>query len=283
MALLVAEQELFHACQVLFGSHLNISREFLEYLQRPGIKSAYRKRAFETHPDLAVSRGDLVDQPDSDLFKTVHQAYENLTKYLVARENGFRFTTFKPVQNRAAYATGAWRRQKPAYNAGQQRPAPRENKRYAGWSTKDANWSADTLYNGPLPERRLLLGHFLYYAGIISWRTVVKALIWQRSNRPRLGEIGRRFGWLTDEEILEIIRISQGRRPFGLSAVELGKLTEPQLKLIVFQQKCLQKRFGEFFVEHEMLSLEALDDLVARFEAHNSVFPPPAGKSKFSR
>jgi hypothetical protein len=36
--------ELFQACETIFGPEVNVSIEFLEYLQPIGIKTAYRKR-----------------------------------------------------------------------------------------------------------------------------------------------------------------------------------------------------------------------------------------------
>lgn len=277
MAVIVAERELFRSCQVLFGPHLDISREFLEYLQGPGVKSAYRRRALETHPDLVASRDGIIESHRAgELFRTVHQAYENLSNYLAARDKGFRFSCFKARKNYHSHGfnnadVNNMGRSRTGASAGQAKTyqQSRSNKRFG----KDDGWKADSLYQGPLPNRRLLLGHFLYYAGIINWRTVIKALVWQRANRPRLGEIGRRFGWLTDEAIIEIVRNSQGlRRPFGKTAIELGRLTAPQLKLILFQQKCLQKRFGEFFVEQEMLTPDEMVELIARHEEHNAAF-----------
>jgi len=41
---------LFSACRVLFGPQVEITLEFLNYLQESGVKDAYRRRARETHP-----------------------------------------------------------------------------------------------------------------------------------------------------------------------------------------------------------------------------------------
>ena len=45
-------KELFKACNILFGSEIDTNMDFLYYIQTNGIKSAYRKKAFQTHPDL---------------------------------------------------------------------------------------------------------------------------------------------------------------------------------------------------------------------------------------
>ena len=95
MPVVVSEQGLFQACQTLFGIDNNVSREFLEYLQLPGIKSAYRKKAFETHPDRAALSGGEAEEQNAELFRAIQQAYEDLTNYLDAREKGFRFSKNK--------------------------------------------------------------------------------------------------------------------------------------------------------------------------------------------
>lgn len=79
---------LLQSCTVLFGPELDISPEFLDYLQISGIKSAYRQRAKKTHPDLAVrSTGDVREErPDS--FLCVRESYENLKKYIQKRDDG---------------------------------------------------------------------------------------------------------------------------------------------------------------------------------------------------
>jgi hypothetical protein len=46
-----SHSELYHACRILFGTELQCSPEFLDYLQISGVKSAFRRRAMETHPD----------------------------------------------------------------------------------------------------------------------------------------------------------------------------------------------------------------------------------------
>ena len=56
MAGVAAEQELYRACRIIFGPDLTVSREFLEYIQSSGVKSAFRKKAMETHPDRLTAQ-----------------------------------------------------------------------------------------------------------------------------------------------------------------------------------------------------------------------------------
>ena len=67
MDVIAEEQQLFRSCEILFGSQVSISREFLEYLQPSGLQGAYRKRALETHPDR-MTGNELLSSAGSSVF-----------------------------------------------------------------------------------------------------------------------------------------------------------------------------------------------------------------------
>jgi len=283
MEAVAAEKELFRACEIIFGPELQISREFLEYLQLSGIKSAYRLRAMETHPDRAATENAQVQRQRHDLFHSVQEAYENLLTFLKAREQGYRLPL--PSSRFAAPqpSAHAYPRQPPAgpsaagatdnrTRTGRQQTSKtfRSKNTFAGSSQQqNVFWDTESLYQGTLPNRRLLLGHFLYYSGIINWRTIIQALIWQRTERPRLGELGQRFGLLNEEDVLHILRNRPQMQPFGKTALDMGLISEPQLRLLIFHQKRLQKKFGEFFIEKKILAPEELQELLDKYQEHN--------------
>lgn len=292
MPAVIAEHELFRACEIIFGTELNISRDFLEYLQPSGIKTAYRKRALETHPDRVAVNGPPRSRQESQLFHAVQEAYESLMAYLEAREKGYRLPTGcpgprKPAGRKTGPASGkspGLRRASPAKESGKGREQKntftrtgtghreKSNSRPGAAPATDLKtfWPSDALYSGPIPNRRLLFGHYLYYSGLINWRTVVQALIWQRMERPRIGELGRRFGMLTEEEILTILKKRPPLKPFGETAITLGLLSESQVGSLIFHQKRLQKKFGEYFVEKKILRPEELRRLIIKFQMHNA-------------
>lgn len=84
----INEPDLFNACKVLFGTGVRVDRRFLEYIQMSGLKSAYRKKALDTHPDRFVSMGEEYQRNCADQFREVAEAYEKLSKYLKVRESG---------------------------------------------------------------------------------------------------------------------------------------------------------------------------------------------------
>lgn len=283
MATVIAEHELVNSCRVLFGAELQITRSFLEYLQRSGIKSAYRKKALETHPDILASQGEAATKVQSaDLFRLVQQSYENLNAYLDARDNGFQFqaTPQPPVQRSAPPKdeppfrphprpqARAW--SAPNHGYAQSAPGQAGNR---GQGRPNSAWQTRASARPvAIPCRKLLFGHFLFYAGVTNWQTIIKALVWQRTGRPRLGEIGRRFGWLTDQDILFILKRRSLSVSFGASAVALGLLSDRQLQLMLFQQNRLQKKFGEYFIHHKLLTPTQINELAHQFSRHNTSF-----------
>jgi hypothetical protein len=277
METVAAEKELFRSCEIIFGPELDISREFLEYLQLSGIKSAYRKRAMETHPDRADLENERLQRQHHDLFQVVQEAYKTLIIFLDAKEKGYCLPhpvhqTRPHPQQPPRPAQPKPHRPKPATAAHQQRgagaKAQADFRNTSGQSS--VFWDTESLYQGPLPNRRLLLGHFLYYSGLINWRTIIQALIWQRTERPRLGEIGQRFGMLNETEVVHILRNRPTLQPFGQTAMDLGLLSHPQLQMLVAHQKRLQKKFGEFFLEKRIFEPNELRALLQQYQEHNA-------------
>lgn len=278
MALMLAEHELFDACRVLFGTDLNITRDFLEYLQASGLKTAYRKRALETHPDRIAALGISVQQDNNDLFRQVQTAYEDLTSYLDARRKGVIIKPSATSQNRWQYANNGTTRNSNHTRSSSSRTQKQQTHRQRTHSksyTKQPHpdtdrWNIDGRFSGIIPERELRLGHYLYYSGLISWRQIIQALVWQRANRPRLGQLGLRFGWLDNTDILNVLRSRKNPEPFGEAAVNLGLLTEQQLNTLIWRQKSLQRRIGEFFVEENIIATEKLAAMIRLHQQHNA-------------
>lgn len=263
-------RELFRSCEILFGSELHICREFLDYLEVSGVKSAFRKRAMETHPDRQIGKDLPIRLENTALFYTVREAYENLLEFLQEKERSKR----SPQVSRPA---APFRRTPKPWQANhnQQKPAPPPYPPIKpiiltdeiSRSTRFAN--TESYYQGAMPHRQLLFGHFLYYSGLANWRTIARILTWQRTERPRLGELGLRFGIFAQEDILTIMHYKKPFSPFGQTAQMLGLLSEQQLKVLIFQQQRLQKKFGAILLEKNLLKDYELQELLYQFECHN--------------
>ncbi|MBI5559103.1 MAG: molecular chaperone DnaJ [Deltaproteobacteria bacterium] len=279
-----AEQELYHACRIIFGAELTVSREFLEYIQPAGVKSAFRRKAMEIHPDRLIGKDELTKKRNTRLFHDVRQAYEKLLQYLQARDKGFRFPGLCPlppapsaftVKRNPAPSRQQWGRK--AESRPDCPPDSRDwQKKYrAGpFARGDAGQKAPCQpgrHRGPVPARTMLFGHYLYYAGQVSWQSIVKAVMWQRTQRPRLGEIARARGWLSREDTFLVLTGSHSSSlPFGQQAVRQGLLSRTQLHALLAEQQRQHKKIGEFFVRQKLMTPLQLEVLLADFRRHNA-------------
>ncbi len=278
----LAEQKLYRACKIIFGPEVVVSPGFLQYMQKSGLKSSYRQRALETHPDCCPNQSEFGKRRMSMMFHSVCRAYEDLKDFLEAREKGLYPQLTAHLQN---YDKGAsWPQQphdrkhdKPSGHRGagrqpQQMRPPRRRvvKPRSAMVNNSRPGTEKKIYHGSLPKRKLLFGHYLYYSGLIDWQTLIQALVWQRNQQPRLGEIGRRLGWLSKKDILAIMRHRSRTRPFGRSAVQMGLLSESQLKILLGQQKKYRKKIGGYFVEKNIFTQHRLLRLVEQCRRHNS-------------
>lgn len=265
----VSAAELFSACRVIFGPQVNISLEFLRYLQPIGVKSAFKKRALETHPDRAKQIGSA-HRNLNDEFRTVKQAYELLLSYV---ENKTSRIVGEPVftarRSRPQYQHVRYRRQT---NAGQSQ--------YRAQPNRPRRPFVDHFYRGPVPRRNLMLGQFLYYAGVISWRTLIDAISWQRSLRPCIGQVAMQSGMLTQRDVVRILTERKLDERFGECAVRIGYITPVEQITLVSRQTRQQHRIGEYFVQQGLLSEHDLALHVSRQRLHNNGSRQEAGRAQ---
>lgn len=263
MSAILSETEIFKACRTLFGAEVDLSLDFLSYLQPSGAKTAYRQKVKETHPDTFA--GDAAQQRrQTGLFQEVAAAYELIGHFFKQRERGVSLagrchSSPRPPQPQPAKPPGGFRSRRPT----QERPQAR---RTPGWGNSPRQ---PHLYCGNLPGRTLEFGLFLYYQRLIDYRQLVAALVWQRRQRPNLGDIAKRWGWLNDQEIRNILNSRGHLRRFGEKAVHLQYLSERQLQTLLYYQRSQQQRLGDFFVENKILAAADIERLVLEQQAHN--------------
>lgn len=259
------ESPLLQACRELFADDVVISQGFLDYLQPGGLKNAYRKRVRETHPDLlsAPTSGDIA------AFHAVQQAFQILAAYLQERENRSSCRSdaeliSAPVTPPKVHQSRILRSIRPILVQSSP-PLP-----------LSPAASIDRLYRGELPQRPLLFGHFLYYCGLTTWRTITAVLVQQKIYRPRFGELGTRYGMLHPEDVSRILKTIETRgKIFGEAAMSLGILDEQQVQTLLRYQKHHQKKFGTILVEKKLLTLRELSLLLVLFRRHNRFYDGP--------
>ena len=215
------------ACRILFGNDIELSVEFLAYLQERGVTSAYRKRVKEVHPDRALVSGLSVQRCQRE-FAALQDACVTLRQHISTRE----------ILSRT------------------RRPPARS-------SIKS---SVRPVF---LPEEKLLFGRFLYRLGIIEWRQLILALAWQKSGRPKIGELGIQLGYLDRNAVLLILKNRAQAGAFGMTAYKMGILTIAEVRELLLQQKRREKKIGQYFVEQGLLNKKQLYELLNQCKKHN--------------
>lgn len=227
--------ELLDACSVLFGGGVMCSVGFLRCIRPGGIKDAYRRRLLETHPDRAAVLG----QPPAALHRrilAVQHAYSLLQSAL--RNGRLQVPDDGPSPSSPAAA--------PAKSAGE-----------------------PLFYTGPLPQRPLRLGEYLYYRGLISWQALIRAIHLQRRDRPLLGEMAVRLEYLTRDEARRIHQSQAADEKFGETAVRLGLLSPGLVFMLLGRQRRLGRLFGEYIAESGSITMARLARLIEEHRLHN--------------
>lgn len=246
----LSEAQVIEACQILFGADVNVGKGFLSYLQPEGLKSAYRKKAKETHPDLFTFETPHALKEQTSLFRDVVDAYDVVNLFFKEREEG--------LWLRRQYAHAARSRRTGKTPARKPETCARENTNAAPADQK------------PLPFRPLQIGRYLYYRGFITYRALIDAVVWQRKQRPVIGDIAIRWGWLNAEAIERIIKAGGLTGRFGEKAVNLDLLSSFQVKVLLYFQHSQQERLGAYFVRNNILETEELERLVRDMREHNA-------------
>lgn len=247
----LTEAQVAEACKTLFGSDITVRRSFLLYIQPSGAKSAYRQKAKETHPDLFAGADPHQQKRQALLFIEILKAYDVLNAFFKLRDEGLWKEVKKAAEPRPQRA--AAKRPEAAHK---QPPKPSER--------------TTQFWEGGIPFRPLEIGRYLYYSKRISYQALIDALVWQRNQRPIIGDIALRWGWLTTGAIDRITRFSGLSGRFGEKAVGLGLLSSFQVKTLLFFQRSQQERLGQYFVVRQLLTRDDLERFVADLQEHNA-------------
>lgn len=244
----ITDADVVLACRTLFGNTVDISRDFLHTIQPGRVKSAYRKKAKEHHPDLFAANPVHIQQKQTDRFREIIRAYDVLNLFFMQRATGGP----QPAPRTA-----------PARDR-----EPRDDARAAGQRAAAKN--DDGYYRGNLPHEVLQIGQYLYYRGRISFDALINSLVWQRKQRPSIGDLAVQWGWLDAEGLQKISVACERPRLFGEKAVDLGLLSVFQVNAILLSQRSHQERLGDYFIRNAILSSGELEHLVRELKEHNA-------------
>jgi hypothetical protein len=239
-----ANQDVLNAYHKIFGPDSCVSIDILKYLQPAALKTAYRKKAFETHPDRSFIVGKMENEM-SNCFVELTLAYEILQSALKSSRLN-------------------------SYEHNDQAHDKFRNRATNNYNRNDA---ANFFYKGRIPKRKLLIGQFLYYSGIISWNRLIESISWQKMQRPLIGQIALKWGILSEYDIRAIIKQRSlernFHRRFGEYARFKGYITSYELLALLGKQRMLHRPIGEYFVEKRILPAWNIDKMIEKLSSHN--------------
>ncbi|MHC4182494.1 MAG: J domain-containing protein [Planctomycetota bacterium] len=236
----VSRKDIARDYYLLFGLNTWNPIGLLKKLPPSELKAAYRKKALETHPDRAKSLGKVTSEMDKR-FRKITIAYERLSSYIQGNHVSV-LTCKSPTRKNSNKTT-----------------AIQKTKRKA----------SDHFCKGYIPKRKLLIGQYLYYSGTISWRTLFQAIVWQRKQRPLIGQIALDWGILSANDIKEILTGRSHKEYFGEYARRKGYITPFEFLALIGKQHKLQLPIGEYFIKQGILSAKGMDRMIERLRIHN--------------
>ncbi|MFB3905528.1 MAG: hypothetical protein ACE15E_18945 [Acidobacteriota bacterium] len=240
--------DLRRACQVLFGGDLVVDQEFLLNLDNSHLKQAYRRKALATHPDRFADQADSVRAVYARQFREASEAYQKLARHLALRSG--------PVHSQGV-------------TAGFDRPSGKKP-RETVWTPPGAKAGNGRIYDPSMvPHWSVRTGEYLYFSGVVNWKTLIAALVWQRHQREALGEIARRWGWLSENEVRILLAERKKGERLGDILLRRGLVNSFQLNMLLRHQETSQKRLGRYFIEHNLFSESELIRYLEDLKRHN--------------
>ncbi|MCP4254181.1 MAG: J domain-containing protein [Candidatus Scalindua sp.] len=303
MTYTISKNVLIDDCCLLFDSDIINYVDFLDKLSPGKLKSAYRRKAFATHPDRSHVLGKNREKLEK-CFKEMSTAFERLDsiiqsekKIIIKNEipkkkkpkSASRRTPAKKAKpTNTAKPTKKVKPTKQARATKQPKSTIRETttKRESATSfsfKKNARKTdrthvalktqtniSDSYFTGNVPKRELLIGQFLYYSGLISWNTLTQAIVWQRRQRPIIGKIAQDWGILSTEDINRILKERSYKDQFGEYAHRNGYITKFQHLAIVGKQKRMQPPIGRYFIQQGLLGNYDIKKMTEDLKIHNT-------------
>lgn len=271
MTFLELPESALQAWRILFGQAVPVTAERFRELKTGDLKAAFRARALETHPDRALALG--VDPGIlHHRFQRTVWAYESLKPLIGAVLIG----DVPPPTPRPQPASARQREEA--------KPPPPPKAAYSSADrTRARQHQKLRFYSGPLPSRPLRFGEYLFYQRIISWQDLISSLVWQRQQRPMVGEIALQWRLLTPFDLQVVIRSRRTGELFGECAVRTGFINPFWLRVILHRQGQLQPRLGAFFLSRGLVRTAELEQLLTAQAEHNRQPGRPAAKSGESR
>ena len=120
-----------------------------------------------------------------------------------------------------------------------------------------------------LPNRKLKTGEYLFYSGQISCGDLLEAVAWQEQQYQRAGSFAVNMGYMDEKERALVLQQKKNREPYYAAAIRLGVLSATQRNWLLFKQQRQKQPIGEYFVERDILSSQAIGRALVEKRSHN--------------
>ena len=219
---LLTEDHLFEACRILFGKEIELSREFLLYLQHEGVTSAFRRKAMQVHPDRASISG-LSAKKCRDVFIALKFACETLRQHISSRDNNSSLVRPGTTRGHGSTATAIH--------------LPEKKLLFGRFLYRMGiiEWSQLITALAWQKSGRLRIGELGIRFGYLDRNAVITIL--QNTVRGRLfGMTAQHLGFLTKDEVCQLLMKQKScEKKIGQYFVEQGLLSRNELTTLLGQ------------------------------------------------
>ncbi len=120
-----------------------------------------------------------------------------------------------------------------------------------------------------IPKVPLKIGEFLYYSKVVTLKQLSKALVWQKNQRSKIGEIALRWGWLTKFELGFYLTRKRNGELFGETLLRYNKISEYKLRVLLKQQEIEQPKICKYFIQNKIIDNKILFEYLNTLKEHN--------------
>ncbi len=237
-------------CEAIFPQDTLISSGFIKHLQPEGLKAAYREKAKENHPDKAKRTG-IDESVLTERFRNITEAYESLLPF-VSGQKSVDALLSGPLAGKENKA------KRHATKKAPEGPAPGNG--FSGF---------DFYHEGNVPCCKLRFGQYLYYKKVVSWRQCMQSLLWQRKERPLIGQLAIEWNYLKAQDVISVLSLAKPGESFGETALRIRLLSQYQILALLGRQVGFKARVGDFFIMSGLISEADLQVHLREFYFHN--------------
>ncbi|MEM1022225.1 MAG: hypothetical protein AAGD10_11285 [Myxococcota bacterium] len=250
------------------------------------LAKAYRERAQDMDPDVRLARGETPAEVAARIasvrnsYRLIRDVLADQTKAWVMppqsdaapqgpvhfrSSSGPQMSVQTTSQRPAGWSSGPWNvKPVPGFGAKPSAQAARPSRvRHIATVRRDEGRQdelRDRIYRDLMAPPRPLLGRFLVQQGLVTLSELIRAVHWQRQQRPPVGRIAINWDLMAWNDVIELLKSKEAKTPFCTHAVRNGLLEPAQRVAILTRQREMQKPIGQYFIDHQILSRREIEE-----------------------